>query len=69
MTYVDPQAILEALGPCTNDERDCEILRAAITLDGAPKNERVVSIRKALATQACSGCIKTYGLLTISEQM
>ena len=53
--------IVEIIGPCTEDVRDCEIMRAAITLkEAGPDNERAQAIRQELAKSACQDCIVAY---------
>lgn len=54
-------ATVGMIGPCTNDVRDCEVMRAAIALKGAEAdNERAQGIRQELIKLACQECITAY---------
>jgi len=56
-----PEIVVEAIGPCTEDVRDCEIMRAAITLmDSGPDNDRAHELRTELAKSACRNCTTAY---------
>ncbi len=52
---------VEVLGPCTEDIRDCEIMRAVIVLQQkVPDDDRPKTIRTELAKAACSDCKNYY---------
>lgn len=58
---IEPGDFVDVIGPCTNDARDCEIMRAAIALkDSELDNERAYAIRLALAEAACKECRTSY---------
>ena len=49
--------IVERIGPCTTDIRDCEVMRSAIALAGVSiDNEPAQALRSALAQVACLAC-------------
>ncbi len=61
ISAIDAARVVEILGPCTDDLRDCEVLRAGFALqDVEPSNERGQAIRKELARAACQNCKRTY---------
>lgn len=60
LSYMN-DATVDILGSCTNDTRDCEVMRAAIALKGAEAdNERAQGIRQELIKLACQECITAY---------
>jgi hypothetical protein len=57
----DAEKLVEILGSCTEDLRDCEIMRTAIVLkDTEPDNEQAQTIRQQLAKSACEDCVMQY---------
>ncbi len=51
---ISPERTVELIGPCTDDIRDCEIMRAAIVQqDTDLSNEKSQEIRVELAKVAC----------------
>lgn len=48
---LSPEEVIETLGPCTNDIRDCEIMRAAIVLKGTYSE-----LSRAIGTMVCDEC-------------
>ena len=57
----EAEKLVEILGPCTEDIRDCEIMRTAIALEKSEaENERAQAIRHQLVKLACKNCIGQY---------
>jgi hypothetical protein len=55
------ESIVQTVGPCTEDQKDCEIVRAAIILkDVEADNQHIQDIRKELAKAACRDCACTF---------
>ncbi len=57
---ISAEVIVEAIGPCTQNVDDCEIMRAAIALQDAKSSERSNSLREELAKAACTSCRAAY---------
>lgn len=59
--YLDPREIIEIIGECTGELRDCEVFRTAVVLREAESdNERSQAIRAELAKAACLECKGIY---------
>ena len=48
---LSPEEVIENLGPCTQDIRDCEIMRAAIVLKGTDSE-----LSRVIGTMVCDEC-------------
>lgn len=46
-----PEEVVESLGPCSGDVRDCEIMRAAIVLQGLD-----TELSRAVGSVVCDSC-------------